>query len=212
MLSAAFRSETITADEVYDDILRDVFRAGGNPVLTLTKLSNAQSEIGLKAGGDYFGVINVGDTNAFIRTLNTPGDRYQILPDDTQTISLFKNIDKKDDVRILIGAGKFREGWSSWRVSTIGLLHVGQNRGTQIIQIFGRGVRLKGRTDGTSYTLKRSRAEDTVQRPEHLPVLETLNVFGIKAAYMQTFKRVLEDSDVLHDFERFEVPVEPETS
>ena len=45
---------------------------------------------------------------------------------------------------VLIGSKKFTEGWSSWRVSTMGLMNVGQGEGAQIIQLFGRGVRLKG--------------------------------------------------------------------
>jgi len=45
---------------------------------------------------------------------------------------------------LLIGSKKFSEGWSSWRVSSMGLMNVGKSEGSQIIQLFGRGVRLKG--------------------------------------------------------------------
>ena len=37
------------------------------------------------------------------------------------------------------------EGWNSWRVSNMGLLNIGRNEGSEIIQLFGRGVRLRGR-------------------------------------------------------------------
>ena len=53
---------------------------------------------------------------------------------------------------MLIGSRKFTEGWSSWRVSTMGLLNMGQGEGSQIIQLFGRGVRLKGK----GFSLKRT--------------------------------------------------------
>ena len=35
----------------------------------------------------------------------------------------------------------FIAGWNSWRVSTMGLMHVGVGEGSEIIQMFGRGVR-----------------------------------------------------------------------
>ena len=61
----------------------------------------------------------------------------------------------------------------------------------QIIQLFGRGVRLKGR----NYSLKRSTPGE---RPKglHLEKLETLNIFGVRADYMATFKQYLEDEGI----------------
>ena len=59
--------------------------------------------------------------------------------------SLFHEINKPHStVNLLIGSKKFTEGWNSWRVSTMGLMNVGKTEGSQIIQLFGRGVRLKG--------------------------------------------------------------------
>lgn len=59
--------------------------------------------------------------------------------------SLFHEINKPcSTVNLLIGSKEFTEGWSSWRVSTMGLMNVGKGEGAQIIQLFGRGVRLKG--------------------------------------------------------------------
>src|SRR5690625_5849606 len=59
--------------------------------------------------------------------------------------SLFKNINDDDSpINLLIGSKKFTEGWSSWRVSSMGLMNVGKSEGSQIIQLFGRVVRLKG--------------------------------------------------------------------
>src|SRR5580704_17731885 len=79
-------------------------------------------------------------------------------------------------VNLLIGSKKFTEGWNSWRVRTMGLMNVGQTEGSQIIQLFGRGVRLKG--FGSS--LKRSgkaQLPDDMRRPKHIGVLETLSIF-----------------------------------
>src|SRR3546814_20660501 len=65
----------------------------------------------------------------------------------------------------------------------MGLMNVGQTEGSQIIQLFGRGVRLKGY--GSS--LKRSgktELPDDMTRPKDIGVLETLAIFGIREDYM----------------------------
>ena len=79
------------------------------------------------------------------------------------------------------------EGWSSWRVSSIGLLNIGRSEGSQIIQLFGRGVRLKGR----GMSLKRSTLSTTEQHPLGLDALENLNIFALKADYMAQFQEFL---------------------
>lgn len=57
--------------------------------------------------------------------------------------SYFRAINNPDsNIKVLIGSKKFTEGWSSWRVSTMGLLNVGKSEGSMVIQLFGRGVRL----------------------------------------------------------------------
>ncbi|PZG12220.1 type III restriction endonuclease subunit R, partial [Spongiactinospora gelatinilytica] len=74
---------------------------------------------------------------------------------------------------------------------------------SQIIQLFGRGVRLKGR----NYSLKRSTPGE---RPKglHLEKLETLNVFGVRADYMATFKQYLEDEGITPSDEILELNFE----
>jgi hypothetical protein len=104
-------------------------------------------------------------------------------------------------IRILAGAKKFSEGWSSWRVSAMGLMNVGKKEGSEIIQLFGRGVRLKG----YRFKLKRTNSLDDLdfacdgipqQHPAHIGLLETLNIFGIKSDYMKEFQDYLEEEGV----------------
>jgi hypothetical protein len=95
-------------------------------------------------------------------------------------------------VPLLIGSKKFSEGWSSWRVSTMGLMNIGRTEGSQIIQLFARGVRLKG----FQMSIKRTSMFDQDQRPDFkltkdILLLETLQIFGIRADYMQNFKDFL---------------------
>ncbi|MDP3663117.1 MAG: hypothetical protein U1D41_15875 [Nitrosomonas sp.] len=118
--------------------------------------------------------------------------------------SMFGTLNRKDSrMHVLIGSRKFTEGWSSWRVSTMGLLNMGQGEGSQIIQLFGRGVRLKGR----AYSLKRSTPG---QRPKgiHLERLETLNIFGVNAGYMAAFKDYLKEEGITPSDEIIELNFE----
>jgi len=81
----------------------------------------------------------------------------------------------------------------------MGLMNVGQTEGSQIIQLFGRGVRLKG----FDMSLKRSsktQLPDEVKRPKHIGVLETLSIFGIRANYMAQFRDFLEEDDQWREY------------
>lgn len=80
-------------------------------------------------------------------------------------------------MNILIGSKKFIEGWDTWPMSSMGLLNIGKEQGPQIIQLFGRGVRLKGK----GMSLRRSDEKSLVQP------LEILNIYSIKADYLSKF-------------------------
>ena len=109
-------------------------------------------------------------------------------------------------MHLLIGSKKFTEGWSSWRVSTMGLMNVGKGKGAQIIQLFGRGVRLKG----YDLSLKRSgktQLPEGVERPKHIGVLETIGIFGIHADYMAQFRDFLDEEGLPANEGRIEFPL-----
>lgn len=185
----------MTSEALYLDITKRVFNSeflGAN--LYLDNLKGADGELALRVGDNpYFGVINVGD-EAKLHKLAM--DQKVMGADKDFSNSLFQTINDKDsDINLLIGSKKFSEGWSSWRVSSMGLMNIGRSEGSQIIQLFGRGVRLKG----YNFSLKRSGGLDEHQRPENLRErrklllpLETLNIFGVRADYMQQFKKYLE--------------------
>lgn len=194
-----------SAVDAYDEALRVIFNAPGGGALHLDQITGAEGEIELRVGThDPFGVVNVGNPSNVIRQAAAQGI-------DTGSGrefggSLFRVLDKPDStVNVLIGAKKFTEGWSSWRVSTMGLMNVGKNEGSQIIQLFGRGVRLKG----YALSLKRSRfvQRDDGERHPHavLDELEALNVFGVRSNYMQQFKEYLEEEGVPADEDMEEI-------
>jgi len=88
-------------------------------------------------------------------------------------------------------------------VSTMGLMNVGRGEGAQIIQLFGRGVRLKG----YAMSLKRSSRvslPEGLERPKYIEMLETLRIFGIRADYMAQFRDFLEEEGLPSEDERIE--------
>lgn len=183
----------ITAETAYQELLKKVLHAPTGGGLHLCDLRGSTGELGLKASGaeEYFGLIYIGDTTAF-KKLVEADDAGITVEEDVIADSLFEGINEQETtVEILIGAKKFMEGWNSWRVSNMGLLNIGRKEGSEIIQLFGRGVRLRGK----DFTLKRSSALDG-SHPEYLPVLETLNIFAVRANYMPQFREYLEKEGV----------------
>jgi hypothetical protein len=190
----------LDAQTIYADILKRIFNASVNGALHVEQLKGATGEVALRVGSaEAFGVINVGDAAKLCKKCADAG--FNVSQKEFSG-SLFNQINQADStIQVLIGSKKFSEGWSSWRVSTMGLMHVGQGEGSQIIQLFGRGVRLKGYEFG----LKRSsRLDEAVEKPKHIREVETLNVFGIKADYMEEFKRFLEEEGLPSGDERDE--------
>lgn len=178
--------------ELYREILATLFNAEGGGALHVDYLRGQEGEIALRVGeNDAFGVINVGDA----KKLADLCDTYEELHVHEKEFgeSLFAGLnDAASRIQVLIGSKKFTEGWNSWRVSTMGLMNIGSTEGSQIIQLFGRGVRLKG----WQGCLRRSSHADLpseTRRPVDLGLLETLNVFGVRANYMAEFRRYLEE-------------------
>ena len=196
------------ARETYMKVLRTLFHSDvPNARLHIDKQKGGDEEIGLRIGNaDYFGVINVGDSSKLISICEENGLLCETK--EFGTLSLFSNINKEDSsVNLLIGSKKFSEGWSSWRVSVMGLMNVGRSEGSEIIQLFGRGVRLKG----FKYSLKRSSKLDSSYNPGNLPRglrdIETLNIFGVRADYMDTFRKYLEDEGLPANEENY-IPIQ----
>jgi len=187
------RDADLDADDVYQDILSKVLHAPTGGGLHLCDMRGHPGELGLRASGaqEYFGLIYIGDTSAF-KKLVEADDAGIVLEEDAINDSLFAGINEPaTSINILIGAKKFMEGWNSWRVSNMGLLNIGRSEGSEIIQLFGRGVRLRGK----HLSLKRSSALDG-EHPKYIGLLETLNIFAVRANYMSQFREYLEKEGV----------------
>ena len=189
-------------DALYRDVLKLLFNSVNSGRLYVVEMKLIPGEVALKIGqdGDTFGVISVGDTTALIKNCDAKGIVTEKNEFDNE--SMFRKINEKaSSINILIGSRKFTEGWNSWRVSTMGLINFAKGEGSQAIQLFGRGVRLRGYKG----CLKRSRAVEEIVPPQHLHYLEKLTIFGIKADYMSVFKDYLEKEDMRANENIFEI-------
>lgn len=179
-----------------EQIFKKVFNGTGN--LELHEIKKTNDEIGLKTSlsQEYFGVINIGDVASFKKKVNAVHKDIEIKQDNIVD-SLFESINKTDSkIKLLIGAKKFIEGWNSWRVSNMGLMNIGKGEGTQIIQLFGRGVRLKGKDQ----SLKRQENPDL-----ELKILQTLSIYGLNADYMDSFLKNI--TPEVEQYIEFEIPI-----
>ena len=193
----------LTPTQVFDETLTKLFNAPGGGHLYIENLKGVTGEVALRLGAENeaFGVINVGDDTKLVKLCE---DNGLSTGEREFSGSLFHEINNADStVNLLIGAKKFTEGWSSWRVSTMGLMNVGKGEGAQIIQLFGRGVRLKG----FDMSLKRSgktQLPEDVERPKYISVLETLGIFGVHADYMAQFRDFLAEEGLPTNDDRIE--------
>ncbi len=189
----------VRPETLYKDIALSVFHGRGG--IEVCELKGIEGELGLRVSAPagqalpYFGVINIGHVSAFKKHL---GESLGLeVREDRFSGSLFGHIDSPDSrINLLIGSKKFIEGWSSWRVSTMGLLNMGKGEGPQVIQLFGRGIRLKGK----GWSLKRSTALTPAETiPDGLAEVETLSIFGWNADYIQAFRGMIEEEELGHE-------------
>lgn len=171
---------------LHTQVCADLF--GGQGRLAVRALS--KDELGIRLPGAqvdrWCGTAYVGNAPKLAQALRTAG--VLVEEADAVTGSLFARLDDLHDVKFLLGSRKFIEGWSSFRVSTLGLLQIGRNAGTQVIQLFGRGVRLAG----VGGHLKRAAFVPALgPHPAGIELGETLYVFGVKAEYIQTWLETL---------------------
>ena len=182
-------------EEIHHDLLARVFHSpsakGG--LLHVGDIKGKVGELGLKVGGaeNYFGLVYIGDTASFKDLIESDCPEVEV-EEDQIAEGLFENIKKPESrINVLIGAKKFMQGWDSWRVTNMGLLNIGRSEGSEIIQLFGRGVRLKG----LNRSLKRSSVLPGAH-PGGIDLLERLNIFAIRANYMTQFQNYLEREGV----------------
>lgn len=164
--------------------------------LRVSRNRQAPDELLLSYGdGPYWGLVNVGNGDAFFdRLLITNVDRRdaEVVPWRYRFAALD---DPHSGINVLVGSRKFAEGWNSYRVSVLGLINLGTARGNKIIQIFGRGVRLRGAArDGKREHEPHFVGYDDLGQDSDADLrrLETLVVVSLRRTYLETFVAEIE--------------------
>lgn len=187
-----------SAAQLYADICQRLFHAPGGGHLVVERVKGDSGELLLTVGEaeQPFGVINVGDAAALAKHVQSElEDKHSLAEVRPSEFGepVFADVHKPTSpIHMLVGSKKFIEGWDCWRVSSLGLMRMGQSEGAQIIQLFGRGVRLQGK----DISLMRTSRYQPVNPPQDIHFLETLNVFGVQADFMATFRDFLESEDL----------------
>jgi hypothetical protein len=208
LFAGAFRNlADDKAADIFAGILRRVFNAAAPAKLHLRRLPQADGEIEIMAGNNRpFGVINIGDASGFLK-LCKERDSKMVKDAAAFAASHFSEIGRADSpITMLVGAKKFTEGWNSWRVSTMGLMNVGRGQGPEIIQLFGRGVRLKG---WQKSLMRQAAAPNAPPQSNAIPPLETLNIFGLRADFMERFREYLKKEGAPLNREEIVLPAFP---
>lgn len=201
------RGETVAS--LYRDVLSRLFNHPAGGILSLDRIKGESGEVALRIGTSEipFGLINVGDAKGLCdhvaEVARQTGTRLTVHESEFSDAMFASVKESTSPINLLIGSKKFIEGWDCWRVSTMGLMHVGRSEGTQIIQLFGRGVRLKG----YEWSLKRSGHTHSPTRPSFIEDLETLNIFGIQADFMEKFREFLQDEGLPGNEHRKMIPI-----
>ena len=94
----------------------------------------------LKGSNEYFMLINASNINKWT---NDFLDGYEIAESIEE--SVFKNLDVKENISILMGSRKFIEGWDSNRPNIINFVNLGNTKDAKklVLQAIGRGVRIE---------------------------------------------------------------------
>ena len=161
----------------------------------------SKGELALQVGeAEPFGLINIGDSPSLYKMCEED-TTFDYQRDDFAK-SLFHTLNDKDSqLHILIGSRKFTEGWSSWRVSTMGLLNMGRGKAHRLFSFL-----VAGTPERSQLFFKKTHGERPIGL--HLEKLETLNIFGVRADYMATFKQYLEDEGITPSDEILELNFE----
>ncbi|EDP74653.1 DEAD/DEAH box helicase family protein, partial [Hydrogenivirga sp. 128-5-R1-1] len=192
---------------------------GGTGKLTVIDNRDKEDELLISFGRESvpFGIVNIGNKSKFIEKVKEEfgEDAFEgraLIPKE----QYFENLDNPSSpINILVGSRKFSMGWNSFRVSQICLINFGTSKGNTVIQIFGRGVRLKGYLGDGKRLLIHYTREDKCAKDEYkdysevenavrsndtvrsiirnkeiydkVKLLETLAIYSLRKSYLKTF-------------------------
>ncbi|GIW23193.1 MAG: helicase [Candidatus Sericytochromatia bacterium] len=199
-------------------VLKYVFNTDTHGKIEIIKMPKNQQELLFKmqTSNKPFALMKIGDISTWLKQKL---DGYEI-NEKFENESVFRNIDKNDDVNILMGSRSFYEGWDSNRPNIILFINIGKGIDAKkfVLQAIGRGVRIEPipnrRVRGLILYNNNEIGKDVYEKvKDKIDSIETLFVFGTKSQNLkdivETLKKEKSEEVLLGDL--FEINPEIES-
>lgn len=175
--------ENMDRESVFEGIVKECFYGTDSfdgLKIEAWKLTDEEMGFRLNKGraNSYFAVVYVG------RVDDIPVDAEVDRLHGSEVKEKFLKNPDESMLGFLIVARKLIEGFDTVRITSISLVNIGKEEGSLVVQLFGRGVRLRG-PEG-----------EPLKREGRHPLMETLHVFGYDADYLRRFIQESELGDV----------------
>lgn len=174
--------------KIFDEIITHCFygdKNNNNLSTRVWEFSNNELSFSLGEPDKSFAVVYVGNV-ASISEFEKIKEKSHLY---NSIIDTFLSDPDNSNIQFLIVGRKLLEGFDTIRINTLSLFEIGKKEGSLVVQLFGRGVRLKG-----------SR-EESLKRENNHPIMEKLNIFGYNAEYLRDFIENVELYDVINEVE-----------
>lgn len=172
------------------DVLREVFNSEHWSAIEYLD-SNDQKEIGLKLKSSTvpspFALIRIGDIGEWKNTILS-GFNYS---GSFEVKNYFDNLNRNEDINILMGSRAFYEGWDSPRPNVLNCINIGKTEARKfILQAIGRGIRLepvKNFRKRLEYLYKADKVDDEQYGAvsKYVGLIETLFIFATDEEMIQ---------------------------
>ncbi len=181
------------------DILKFVYNSSsfGQVEYTLIPGTNKEIVLKLKSSHKAFALIRIGNALKWVKD-NLKDYKYTPT-EQFEDKSVFEELDRREDISILMGSRAFYEGWDSNRPNIILFINIGTGTEAKkfVIQSVGRGVRIEPIKD------RRKRLKNLYNRGEDdemfmeiggdflVQPLETLFIFGTNRSALEEVIKTL---------------------
>ncbi len=188
------------AESIFNDVLAALFNAPAQAALHVENLKGSEGEIALKLGdNEPFGVINVGDTSTLCKLCE---EHPEFVVSERVLRLAFSGLQDQHDDQ---SADWLQE--IHGRLEQLARQHDGPDECRPDRRLADHPVvRARRPAEGLQFWVETQQGLDRNKGSgaEAIHLLETLNVFGVRAQFMQQFKEYLEEEGLPPNDDRIE--------
>ena len=182
----------LISDITMKDLLTNIFNAKtGGKIEILEGEEGKELVLKLETSENPFALIKIGDADKFQR--EKLGDNYSYIK-SYETRNYFKNINRDENINILLGSRGFYEGWDSNRPNVINFINIGGSDAKKyVLQALGRGIRIE--------PYRRLRKRLPLKDVNKSNLLETLFVYATDRKGVETVLDTIDEQKVFEEHE-----------